>query len=759
MAKYTGFIPQNVTLPGVKKIAICNKSGGEVGSIALGHLTTPAAGDKLYSFGALADVHIVYDTATTDFARALTYLTEVEGVAFTCICGDLTGSGTEDELSYYKLYADKYSPNTPIYAISGNHESFAGTVTDETISPYTGQPLYYSITHGDDVFVMCGYAQLGNETMLTTDELQWLYETLEVNRNKRCFVFFHVFPQNDSGNPGELYYDDMFTGTPGSVFQSLLQHYKNTIFFHGHSHTKFYLQGQYETANYNESCGYRSVHIPSVTSPRDIVGGSLVYKYADSEGYVVDVYGNGIHLRGRDFVQEIFLPIASYWLDTTPQEVEIGTYTDDTGTVQNAALVYRLHANGTNYIVDGMHADSVSGIVVPVSSIDGIRVIEINNYAFRNNEDVTVVVMPDTITMVENYAFAGCTNLRHVKLSEGLVSSLYGYVFAGCTSLELITLPSKLTMLKTSLFDGCTALREVIADAKLAAIAERGFAGCTAMELYDFTACEQVPTITVTTFDSALPSGCEIRVPAELYYDWVAAEYWSNYLNNIEPPVKLVYRLRSGGANYIVDGLADTTDGGLVVIKATHKGKPVSELNEYAFRGCANITKVIIPEGLTNIETSVFYSCASLQSVTMPDSVTALASYNFYDCPSLESVEIGNGVKTITNSCIRNCAAVTTVTIGDGATSISSSAIRNCPALTSVVVGKSVASIGTNVFKECPALEVIDFSACEQVPAITSSTFGTLPDGCQILVPASLFDGWITANYWSEYAGYIVSAE
>jgi len=48
---------------------------------------------------------------------------------------------------------------------------------------------------------------------------------------------------------------------------------------------------------------------------------------------VVDVYENGIHLRGRDFVKGEFLPIASYWLDTTVQTVAAGTYEDPTGTI------------------------------------------------------------------------------------------------------------------------------------------------------------------------------------------------------------------------------------------------------------------------------------------------------------------------------------------------------------------------------------------------------------------------------------------
>jgi hypothetical protein len=166
-------------------------------------------------------------------------------------------------------------------------------------------------------------------------ELQWLYETLEANRNKRCFVFFHVFPWGDSGNAHGLYPNDLFSGTQGNVFKSLMAHYKNVVLFHGHSHLKFYLQALDSKANYSNAFGFRSVHIPSLAVPRDDTNGDGTVEniYADSEGYVVDVYENGIHLRGRDFVKGEFLPIASYWLDTTLQTIPAGTYTDSTGTI------------------------------------------------------------------------------------------------------------------------------------------------------------------------------------------------------------------------------------------------------------------------------------------------------------------------------------------------------------------------------------------------------------------------------------------
>ena len=121
-----------------------------------------------------------------------------------------------------------------------------------------------------------------------------------------------------------------------SLFESLLRHYKNVVFFHGHSHLKFHMQKYSDTANIDRNFGCWSVHVPSLAVPRDtisVVDPSITSIYAESEGYLVDVHEGGIHLRGRDFAKGEFLPIASYWLDTTLQTIPAGTYNDPTGTI------------------------------------------------------------------------------------------------------------------------------------------------------------------------------------------------------------------------------------------------------------------------------------------------------------------------------------------------------------------------------------------------------------------------------------------
>lgn len=336
MVQYEDFIAENVAPKTAKRIGVYDRKGNRVIGIPIGHLAFPNIGQKLYSFGALADVHLQHSTARDDFQRALIYLNETEDVEFICIAGDLTSNGLPEELQVYKNHVDSYSPNTPVYAIAGNHEANNYNDVVNLLEAYTGGPLYYSFDRGDDVFIMVGCRGSWEGGLFTTDELQWLYETLESNRNKRCFVFHHVRPQDGCGNTFGIYNYDIWGGTEATVFESLMHHYKNAHQFHGHSHLKFYLQYGSDVANIDHHFGGWSIHIPSLAVPRDgdVTGANSRQEiYADSEGYVVDVYENGIHLRGRDFVKGEFLPIASYWLDTTLQTIPAGTYTDGTGTI------------------------------------------------------------------------------------------------------------------------------------------------------------------------------------------------------------------------------------------------------------------------------------------------------------------------------------------------------------------------------------------------------------------------------------------
>lgn len=329
-------IPENWIPDGCMRIGVYDKQNKKVGYIPLGSDFQRNPGAKLYTFAALSDVHLPLETGPEDFERALHYINNETDASFICISGDLTYNGTPEELTAVREMIDRHSPNLPVYLSSGNHDIDHYIIANNRIlfEKYTGNPLCHSFTHGNDVFIMFGVARCADDGIYWGKaELQWLYETLEANRDKRCFVFQHILSSTSSGDALNAYpYLKLNGSTP---FESLMAHYPNTVWFHGHSHSKFELQSASKSANIDLSNGFRSVHISSLTVPRDLNASKneFINYPEESQGYLVDVYENAIVLRGRDFDRQEFMPIACYYLDTTLQTVAPGAYTDPSGVI------------------------------------------------------------------------------------------------------------------------------------------------------------------------------------------------------------------------------------------------------------------------------------------------------------------------------------------------------------------------------------------------------------------------------------------
>lgn len=325
----TPFIAENVAPPNTKSLAVF-KGDTKVGTVNISKMK-PSIDNKLYSFGLLSDLHLSGNsTEGTRLNNALTFF-ENQGCAFCCHCGDMTNIGfwynaTDTEMylaqmAEYKSVREAH-PNLPLYGICGNHDSYSKPITQNLaeLKEYTGLDLYYTITHNNDVFVFCGQNQ-GNKPM-SNEALQWLGETLEANRDKRCFIFVHPYIDvSDCGNAFGTYGNDLFGdwGANKTTFINLLNSHKNTIVFHGHSHFMPELQEKAKNANYSKSLGFHSLHVPSISWNTDETlnenGGRNPY-YDKSYGYIVDVYADCILLNGFNLLTNKPVPIARYCIDT-----------------------------------------------------------------------------------------------------------------------------------------------------------------------------------------------------------------------------------------------------------------------------------------------------------------------------------------------------------------------------------------------------------------------------------------------------------
>lgn len=334
----TPFIAENIVPPNINGLAIFD-GDKKICDISISQMK-PELGEKLYSFGLVSDIHLWHNPAVWNpnekFDNALTYFEDKE-CSMCIVTGDLTQTGfyirtndsdpstqyfDESQMTKYKEICDKHE--MPIYEIAGNHECYyAMPITDnlDLWETYTGKrELSYSVPCGNDFFIFCGQPSQG--AVMSDTDFVWLANTLEANKNKRCFVFVHSYIEEDSGDPMDKRENSIFEtwGTANkNAFVNLLVQYPNTILFHGHSHMKFECQEDDKKANYTEANGFKSAHIPSLSRPRnlDMDSTDKPTPYADSEsqGYIVDVYDDCIVLNGMDFINNKPVPLGTFKVD------------------------------------------------------------------------------------------------------------------------------------------------------------------------------------------------------------------------------------------------------------------------------------------------------------------------------------------------------------------------------------------------------------------------------------------------------------
>ena len=69
----------------------------------------------------------------------------------------------------------------------------------------------------------------------------------------------------------------------------------------------------------------------------------------------------------------------------------------------------------------------------------------------------------------------------------------------------------------------------------------------------------------------------------------------------------------------------------------------VTEISDYAFAGCKNLTKIIIPENVVDIGSCVFYNCTGLTSIIIPSKTKYIGKYMFDGCLNLTDITILGG--------------------------------------------------------------------------------------------------------------------
>jgi len=161
-------------------------------------------------------------------------------------------------------------------------------------------------------------------------------------------------------------------------------------------------------------------------------------------------------------------------------------------------------ASDFEYTIDGDNVTITKFIgtseelIIP-DKIDGKSVTTIGRMAFMYN-NFTKIVIPDSVTTIEDHAFAYSVLLTTVTLSKNITTIDYS-IFRDCGSLSSIIIPEGVTAINGIAFRGCVSLADLSIPDSVIFIADEAFAQC---DLITGETREKILKINPKAFDDTL---------------------------------------------------------------------------------------------------------------------------------------------------------------------------------------------------------------------------------------------------------------
>jgi hypothetical protein len=246
---------------------------------------------------------------------------------------------------------------------------------------------------------------------------------------------------------------------------------------------------------------------------------------------------------------------------------------------------------------------------------------------YVNDELVTELVIPDTVTVIKPYAFYDCESLVSIKIPTSL-TAIGKEVFRKCDNLTNLYITDLNAWMNVSIEMGghpFTAVSTGTVSDRAGNLYLNGELvtelvipdTVTALKGYTFWGCTSITNI---TFGSGVTSIGE-----------------RTFLS--------------------CNGLTE------LVIPAN-----VAFINDHAFSGCYGLTSLKLSYGLIGIGYGAVSACINLTELVIPDSVESIEDNAFYNGKALTSVTIGSGVTYLNGGAFEGCDKLRGLTFKDTTT-------------------------------------------------------------------------------------------
>ena len=155
----------------------------------------------------------------------------------------------------------------------------------------------------------------------------------------------------------------------------------------------------------------------------------------------------------------------------------------------SAGLEYTLNNDGISYSVVGYGTCAEETTIIIPDVYNNLPVTVIAASAFWRSalydEQLTSIVIPESVTEIGDNAFYGCIYLTSVTLPNNITSIGNG-VFRGCKALESIVIPESVTNIGMYTFYGCEQLSSVYISSGIKRIDQYAFSDCTSLSIIYF---------------------------------------------------------------------------------------------------------------------------------------------------------------------------------------------------------------------------------------------------------------------------------
>ena len=136
----------------------------------------------------------------------------------------------------------------------------------------------------------------------------------------------------------------------------------------------------------------------------------------------------------------------------------------------------------------------------------------------------------------------------------------------------------------------------------------------------------------------------------------------------------------------------------------------VTEIGQNLFSSSETLEDVKLPSNLTSLKPFTFAGCSSLRRITMPDNITSFPEGLFWGCISLPEIPFRNGMEALEQDVFRDCESITSIQIPPSVKVIKTGALSGCTNLSTIVFPAGLENIQDRSLAGLKSLQYMRFS-------------------------------------------------